>query len=141
MINFNEITPFIESVKTNNLSEIKNLLIENIFFQQGDKRELDKALQYAINNSSFKFEEHIDLEVSDKTNKEDYFSDEKWNMRENYSKERYNLLVELYNETFAKQEYAYSIVEENVNNDKLVKKVIIGSVIVIAGYLIYKATV
>lgn len=140
MIDFKDFDAFIESVQSNNINEIKDLLVENIFIQQGDKSNLDKAIEYAMNNSNFKFEEHIELEVSDKKNKEDYFSDEKWNMRKNYSRERYELLVELYGETFTKPEHTYETVEDKAK-DKIIRKIIIGGVIVVAGYLIYKAIV
>lgn len=137
MRKFTENQPLLANIKANNLEEIKRILIDNIFFLQGDRNEIDNAVEYAKTNSDFKFEEHRVLEVSDKKNKEDYFSDEKWNMNENFSRDRYNLLVELYNETFAQQEYTYhtnSIPEKN----EIFSKVIISGAVIITGYLIYK---
>ncbi|MBO3097822.1 hypothetical protein [Gelidibacter pelagius] len=140
MREFKENEDFIASIKDNDIYEIKRTLIDNIFFLQGNKNEIKEAVEYTILNSDFNFEEHKVLEVSDKTNKEDCFSDEKWNLRENFSKQRYDLLVELYNETFAKKEFTYEsgTTSNNENND-LLKKVMIGGVVLIAGYLIYKA--
>lgn len=138
MRKFTENQPLLASIKANNVDEIKRILIDNIFFLQGDQNEINKAVQCAIDDSDFNFDEHRVLEVSNKDNKEDYFSDENWNMSENFSRDRYNLLVELYNETFAKQEYTY---ESDTSSKKsgIVQKVVVGGVIIIAGYLIYKA--
>ena len=140
MREFTENQPLLASIKANDIDEIKRILIDNIFFLQGDENEISKAAEYAVNNSDFNFDEHVVLEVSNKKDKEDYFSDEKWNMRENYSRERYNFLVELYHETFAKQDYTYEL-DKTPKKDGVSKevKVIVGGVIVIvAGYLIYK---
>ena len=134
---FIENKDFIASIKDNDIYEIKRTLIDNIFFLQGDKNEINKAVEYAISNSDFNFEVHKELEVSNKTDKQDYFSDEKWNMRENYSKERYFLLVQLFKETFTEQEYNDELDLPSGNNE-LLKKVIIGGAVLITGYLIYK---
>ncbi|QAA80853.1 hypothetical protein EI546_03515 [Aequorivita sp. H23M31] len=138
MREFTENESFIGSVKENDINEIKRTLIDNIFFLQGDKNEINKAVEYAINNSDFNFGAHKEIEVSNKTDKQDYFSDEKWNMRENYSKERYYLLVGLFKETFPEQEDIDKSDLPSVNNE-ILKKVIIGGVVLIAGYLIFKA--
>ncbi|NGX84815.1 hypothetical protein [Aequorivita sp. KMM 9714] len=138
MREFKENEDFISSIKDNDINEIKRTLIDNIFFLQGDKNEINKAVEYAIANSDFNFETYKELEVSNKTDKQDYFSDEKWNMRENYSKERYFLLVKLFKETFIEQEYNGELDLPSGNNE-ILKKVIIGGVVLIAGYLIYKA--
>ena len=138
MRKFTENQPLLASIKANDITEIKRILIDNIFFLQGDQNEINNAVEYSINNSDFNFEEHRFLEVSDKNNKEDYFSDEKWNMNKNFSRDRYNLLVELYNETFAKQEYTYES-DITSNKNEILKKVIVGGAVIIAGYLIYKA--
>jgi len=135
---FIENKDFIASIKDNDIYEIKRTLIDNIFFLQGDKNEINKAVEYAISNSDFNFEVHKELEVSNKTDKQDYFSDEKWNMRENYSKERYFLLVQLFKETFIEQDYSDELGLPSENNE-LLKKVIIGGAVLITGYLIYNA--
>ena len=137
MREFKENQPLLDSITANDVPEIKRILIDNIFFLQGNLSEIDNANEYAIKNSDFNFEEHQVLVVSDKNNKEDYFSDEKWNMHKNFSKDRYNLLVKLYNETFAKEEYSYESINTTKNDDVL-KKIIIGGAVIIAGYLIYK---
>lgn len=137
MREFKENQPLLKSITANDVPEIKRILIDNIFFLQGNQSEIENANEYAIKNSDFNFEEHQVLVVSDKNNKEDYFSDEKWNMHKNFSKDRYNLLVKLYNETFAKEEYSYESSNTSKNDDVL-KKIIIGGAVIIAGYLIYK---
>ena len=138
MRKYTENQPLLTSVEENDQDEIKRILIDNIFFLQGDRIEINKAVEYAINQSEFIFEEHREMAISDKNNKENYFTDEKWNMDENYSRERYNLLVELYHEAFSKQEYTYES-SGNSSNDDVLKKFIIGGVVIFAGYLIYKA--
>lgn len=137
MRKFTENQPLLASIKANNIEEIKRILIDNIFFLQGDQKEINEAVEYAINESDFNFEEHRGKEVSNKNDKEDYFSDEKWNMRENFSRDRYNLLVELYNQTFAKQEYTYEAGNTSKKNEVMIKVMVSGAVI-FAGYLLYK---
>lgn len=138
MRKYTENQALITSVRANEVEEIKRILIDNIFFLQGNLTEINKAIEYAINQSDFNFEDHQVLEVSDKNDKENYFIDEKWNMDKNFSRNRYNLLVELYKDTFAKQEYTYKK-ETTSKKDEIIKKVVVGSVIIIAGYLIYKS--
>jgi hypothetical protein len=140
MKDFNENQPLLDSIEANDLKEIKRILIDNIFFLKGDSVEIYKAVEYAMEKSDFKFEAHEEIDVINPNNKEDCFSDEQWNMRKNYSRERYDLLVELFNETFAKQNYTNDNTKGR-SNDKLIKKAIIGGVIMVAGYLIYKAIV
>lgn len=130
--------PLLDSITANDLDEIRRTLIDNIFFLQGNRDEIEKAIQYATDNSKFVFEPHKAIKVSDTDNKNDFFSDEKWNMRENYSRERYNLLVELYNETFAKQEYIYDTEDQPFSLNTTTKYIIIGGAIVLASYLLYK---
>lgn len=137
MRKFTENQPLLKNIAANDVAEIKRILIDNIFFLQGNQSEIDNANEYAIKNSDFNFDEHQNMDVSDKINKQDYFSDEKWNIRENFSKDRYNLLVKLYNETFAKEEYSYES-SDTFKNDDVLKKIIIGGAVIIAGYLIYK---
>lgn len=128
----------INSVHNNDVKEVKRLLIDNIIFLQGNKEEINKAVEYAIEKSNFIFDEHISLSVENADDKEDLFSEEKFNMRENYSKERYNLLVDLYHETFAKNEYVYETSTTKTDNTKIAKAVAVGLVVIIAGYLFYK---
>jgi hypothetical protein len=138
MRKFTENKPLLASIDSNDTDEIRRILIDNIFFLQGDQNEINRAVEYSMNNSDFTFEDHRALEVSNKNNKEDYFSDEKWNMGENYSRDRYNLLVHLYQENFAEKEYTYET-DSNPENNELLNKIVIGGVVIIAGYLIYKA--
>ncbi|MDX1718691.1 MAG: hypothetical protein R3353_00895 [Salegentibacter mishustinae] len=138
MRKFTENQPLLASVRANNVEEIKGILIDNIFFLQGEKNEINKAVEYALNDSDFKFEEHRVLSISNKENKKDIFSDEKWNLSENFSRDRYNLLVELYSETFAKQEYTYESDTPSKKNE-IVTKVVVGGAIIIVGFLIYKS--
>jgi hypothetical protein len=137
MRKFTENQPLLANIDANNIDEIKRILIDNIFFLQGDRNEIDEAVEYTIKNSDFNFDEHRALEVSNTNNKEDYFSDEKWNLNENFSRERYNVLVKLYSETFALHDYSYE--SKNTSNDDTLKKIAIGGVVIIAGYLIYHA--
>jgi len=137
MRKFTENQPLLDNVQNNDVKEIKRILIDNIFFLQGNRYEINKAIQYVLENSDFAFEGHKDLEVSDKNNKEGYFSEEKFNLRENYSKDRYDLLVELYNEAFANKEYTYET-EPATDNNKVAKVVVVGVAVAIAVYVLYK---
>lgn len=128
---------FINSVKDNDVGEIKRLLIDTVFFLQGDREEIDNAIQYALDNSDFTFEEHENIEVSDKKDIENYFSEEQLNIIENYSIKRFNLLVDLYVQVFRNKEYTYTIQSVSVNN-KVFKTLPIVIAIAIGLYALYK---
>lgn len=128
---------FINSVNNNEVKEIKRLLIDNIIFLQGNREEINKAVEYAIEKSDFIFDEHTYLPVENTENRESVFSEEKFNMRENYSKERYNLLVDLYHETFAKKEYTYET-DNSESKINVKKAAAIGFGVAVAIYLLYK---
>jgi hypothetical protein len=138
MRKFTENKPLLASIKANDINEIKRTLIDNIFFLQGNLDEINKAVEYALRESHFYFEEHQVFKVSDKNNQVDYFSEEKGHMRKNYSRERYDLLVELYNKTLAKQEYTYES-DSLPRNKPLVNKFVVSGAVIIASYLIFKA--
>lgn len=128
---------FINSVKNNDVGEIKRLLIDTVFFLEGDREEIDNAIQYALDNSDFTFEEHENIEVSDKKDIENYFSEEQLNIIENYSLKRFNLLVDLYVQVFRNKEYTYTIQPVSVNN-KVFKTLSIVIAIAIGLYALYK---
>lgn len=137
MRKFTENQPLFDNIQNNDVKEIKRILIDNIFFLQGNKVEINNAVQYALDKSDFTFDDHEVLEVSDKNSKEGYFSEEKFNLRENYSKERYYLLVELYNEAYANKEYTYET-ESTADNNKVTKVVAVGVAVAVAIYVLYE---
>lgn len=137
MRKFTENQPLLDNIQNNDVKEIKRILIDNIFFLQGNRVEINNAVQYALDNSDFTFDDHEVLEVLDKNSKEGYFSEEQFNLYENYSKERYDLLVELYNEAYANKEYTYET-EPTTDNNKVTKVVAVGVAVAVAVYVLYK---
>lgn len=142
MRNFMQNQPLVNSIETNNLGEIKSQLIDNLFFLQGDRDEIYKAITYAENNSEFQFEDHIDLEDVNKEDRQNYFSQEKWNMEKNFSRERYDLLINLYGEVFGNPVYDEKEDLKTSNKLKNITPAVLitgGVLLVVAGYLIYKS--
>lgn len=138
MRNFRENHPLVESIGTNDIKEIKRILIDNIFFLRGNLNEIENAITYAEENSDFFFDEHKAIKIPKIDDNEDYFSKEQWNMRENYSRERYDLLVRLYNQFDLTPDNDYKTEKVETNN-KLIKNIVIGGSVLLAGYLLYKA--
>lgn len=138
MKNYIKNQALLESVASNNVEEIKIILIDLIIFFQGNPEEINEAVSYAVENSKFTFELHKDLPNEKCTTKEELFIDEKFNMRLNYSKERFNRLVELYNESYALHEYPEETGKVTADNSKLLKIIAISITVLVVGYGIIK---
>ena len=141
MRSYKENTAFTKSVQENNIANIKRLLLDNIIFLQGDKADIEEAISYATANSDFKFEDHQALPVDAESHSKALFSEEKWNMEENYSKERFDALIALYNETYAKEEYTYETktAKNNlVENKKLLIAGAVAAAAALTAYIVYK---
>lgn len=137
MRNFKNNEPLLQNIKDNDVKEIKRVLIDNIMYLQGNRSEINKAIQYALDNSNFIFDKHQDIAISDRHNKESYFSEEQFNLKENYSRERFNVLVDLYNEVYANKKYIYES-EPVKGSNNLIKVVVAVGVAAAAAYLLFK---
>lgn len=139
----------LKSIKTNNVKEIKNLLIDNIFFVKGNRSEIFASAEFAEKESDFRFDSHIDVLLNYNENTEEKFSEEKFNMRSNFSKERFDNLVEIYKEVYMQEKDelhtsdrdilpVYSSNNEFPSSSDFKKMAIIAISIVVIGYVIYK---
>ncbi|WP_209391399.1 DUF1163 domain-containing protein [Chryseobacterium sp. RR2-3-20] len=137
MRNFTDNKPLLQNIQNNDIKEIKRILIDNIFFLQGNREEINKAIRYALDKSDFRFDENKDLEVSNINDKERCFSEEQFNLGENYSEERYNVLVDLYNEVYANKEYIYEN-EPATDKNKVAKIVAVAVGVGITVYILYR---
>lgn len=138
MKNYTKNQALVQSVVSNNVEEIKIILIDLIIFFQGNLDEINEAVSYAVENSNFTFELQKDLPNEKWTNKEELFIDEKFNMSLNYSKERFNKLIELYNESYALHKYPEQETKVASDNSKLLKIIAISITVLVVGYAIIK---
>lgn len=104
-MNYKNDKSFLESVERNDVFAIKSDLEGLIPLFKGDKFRCDEAVEYAINNSSFNWENDDGLYFGEdaKTIKEKY-SYEKERLVQNFTKERYLKVLELYKEYVKEQE-------------------------------------
>lgn len=105
MRNFKDKIQFIEAINKNDLHEIKHELVSMFFYLNGDENEINKTVDYAIANSSFKFENHVE-EESEKNIviDEKAFSIVSVNLTYNFSKQRLNKLMGIYNNVYKYQD-------------------------------------
>lgn len=107
-MNYRDAKIFMKSIEKNDVFAIKSDLEGLIVLFKGDKIKCDEAVEYAINNSSFNWEDDDKIFFGEGlvTAKERY-SYEKERLVQNFTKERYLKVLELY------KEYNQ---EENKNN-------------------------
>lgn len=96
-MNYTDVKVFMESIKNNDIFAIKSDLEGLIVLFKGDKVKCDEAVEYAINNSSFNWEEDDGIFFGENLNtvKEKYCY-EKGRLVQNFTKERYLNVLELY---------------------------------------------
>lgn len=121
-MNYQNVKVFMESVKNNDVFAIKSDLEGLIVLFKGDKVKCDEAVEYAIKNSSFNWEEDDGIFFGEELNTvKDIYCYEKERLVQNFTKERYLNVLELYKqydreETKKEQEVAKkSNVEEKIN--------------------------
>lgn len=90
---------FMDAIKENDIFSIKSDLEGYIVKYKGDQRKCDEVVEYAIKNSSFNWETDDGIFLGDKktTISEEYFY-EKERLVQNFTKERYLRVINLYNE-------------------------------------------
>lgn len=133
--------PLIDSVAIDDVENIKRVLIDLIFFLNGNENEIENALKFVQEKSSFAFEDHKVLDVSNGSDNEMYFSEEKYNMLINYSYERFKLLIDLYKKAYANKTFDLEIEEDktvNTDSKTITKVVAISAIVVVAALTIYK---
>jgi|SRR5690606_31174016 len=131
----------IRSVENNNITEIKRILVDNIFFLQGNKEEIEKATKYALHNSNFRFDVHDGSKITTLSEDQYAFSAENIKLLTNYSNERYDALVDLYPAVFGKNNDSLNTVVTKLPEDKKSspgKMVAVAIAAVILVYIFYK---
>lgn len=83
----------------NNLVEIKSTIESYISYYDGDKEKCDNIVKFFRENSSFTWEEDDGITIYKKFNtKRDEYTFEKMRLIENFTRERYEKVIELYQE-------------------------------------------
>lgn len=139
---------FTRYVAAGDIQKIKKELLENIFYLQGDKKELLAAASYAEDNSGFTFAVHEDFPIDQDVSVQSLFAKEKINMDRNFSKERFSKLIELYKQAFpdylegsgSKEIISGNEVPSQVKLGNPKKILLIAGSLVLAGYVINKCT-
>lgn len=124
-------------VNQNDIVNFKDELLRSIMFLHGNKEEINKAIDFAIQNSSFVFDTHKEIEVNSNLSYEDVYAAESINMEENFSKERLEKLIDIYINHYSKKQYTYES-GQTTDNTKVTKVVAIGVAVAIAVYVLYK---
>lgn len=109
---------FMDAIKENDIFSIKSDLEGYIVKYKGDKRKCDEVVEYAIKNSSFNWESDDGIFLGDKktTISEEYFY-EKERLVQNFTKERYLRVINLYNEyTQGKEDRKEEIKKASTNS-------------------------
>lgn len=139
-----------DSVKNDNLIEIKAILLDVIMVFKGEKEEITKAVNYAIENSSFEFEPHDDRPITSLTEDPTAYAIESYNMVVNFSKERFYAMIDIYLEKYGKDnntldDISFQNLEmddlETHTEDKAINYnyIMYGAVaLAIGGYIVYK---
>ena len=98
-LDFKENKFFMEMIRKNDVFGIKSTLESFIVYYKADRELCDGVIEYAIKNSSFKWEEDDGLHYNGSfINKEKEYYFEKERLVQNFTKERYEKVLELYKE-------------------------------------------
>ncbi|WP_139855687.1 hypothetical protein [Aequorivita sinensis] len=143
---FKNYTSFVNGVRENDLQMVKSQLAEMIMLFQGEKAKIMEAVEYAKNNSSFKFENHLETTTAmDKTSNSDMFYTEISELQTNFSKERFLEVIRLYplmveqDNFFNKGNDKNEIDSEVEKSSKITKtQLLIGAGVIIGGIILYK---
>lgn len=99
MVNYKDFKNFIRDVKEDNIFNIKIEICSMIDFFDGDKKLVQESIDYAIQNSNLKIEDHIEFPlIIELLTIEDYYAYEKGLLLDNFSKERIANVIELYHQ-------------------------------------------
>lgn len=98
-MNYTDVKVFMESIKNNDVFAIKSDLEGLIVLFKGDKVKCDEAVEYALKNSSFNWEEDDGIFFGEELNTvKDIYCYEKGRLVQNFTKARYLKVLELYKE-------------------------------------------
>jgi len=127
----------INYIESDNIFRFKEELLNSIFFLKGNREELDKVIELAVRKSSFRFDIHQEIDLNQNLSFEDKYAQETLNMKENFSKERLNYLLEIYDTYYSKKEYSYDIPESTKKSSNVVVAVVVVG-IAVASLILYK---
>lgn len=116
MYNYEKNELFLKSIEEKEIFSVKSLLVDMIQRTKGKRKELDEAISYAIAKEAFQWEEDDKDDMSMKfTNKTDEYDFEMGRLSQNFSKERYNKIIELCKEIYPKKNI-YADNKKTINN-------------------------
>lgn len=109
---------FMDVIKEDNIFAIKSDLEGYIEEYKGDKVKCDEIVEFAINNSSFDWENDDGIFLGNKkaTISEEYFY-EKGRLVQNFTKERYLKVIDLYNK-YIQEKIAKTYSNNKINLDE-----------------------
>jgi len=140
MENYKDFTHFLESVKLNELYDIKLELASMIILLNGNGQKINDAIDYAKSNSDFDFEKHNVLKshISLITS-EDKFLFENGELSNNFSKERLDEVFRLYPLMRKERNIVKDTEQYDVSNSSIdPKNIVIIAGVVVAAYLLYQ---
>lgn len=146
MRQFTDNKPLMRFIENNDVEEIKEELPNLIFFLQGDRNELQKAIAYVLQHTSLKFEQHQNIEVENTSDIKTLLTEEQFNLRKNFSKERFEKLIDLYNQTYKTKnntpilDSGKNVFHRDTNKkeDNTLKIIAIAAGTIFLGYILYK---
>lgn len=139
MRSYKDSIQFVKAVADNDRFEIKHELVSLFFFLNGDETEINKAVDYAIEKSSFKVEPHDPHKTEGNSEfNEDYFAQVSTNLTKNFSKERLNLLLSIYDKVYKHKESVRFDEFYASSKTSPYKTIAIATGAVLAIYLLYK---
>lgn len=130
-----------KAIKDGDVRKIQYELVDSIFFFEGNKQDIEEAIEFAKANSSFEFEEYIDLPTVEPKDDKDLYSIEKLNLKTNFSKERFDRLVNLYDKVYAWHTRTKKTNQQNTDNSttKIVVTVVIAVGLLVGAVAIIKS--
>jgi hypothetical protein len=137
MANYADNIPFMNYVNEKDVEMIKYELLNQIFFLAGNKSELEKAIAFARSNSDFEFDHHEVILGEDFDDPEKRYVEIKFNMEKNFSRVRFDTLIKIYEDHYAKKEYSYDIPESTKKSSNVVVAVVVVG-IAVASLVLYK---
>jgi len=143
MNNYKEFTSFLKEVENNNIISIRNEISNMIILLEGDRDKIYEAIEYAKDKSDFKFDKHIE---EGNLNKKDPFTFENGVLRSNFSKERLDLVLQLYKPYALQHDQSKENASHNTTNNKKdintenskKKGIVIVGVIIVSAYILFE---
>jgi len=139
MEEYTDFTNFLESVKANEIFDIKLELTAMIILLNGNHQKINDAIAFAKSNSDFDFEKHkASQSTGSLITTEDQFLYENGELSNNFSQERLDNVLNLYSLMVQEKEVFNNEIPESFRNKNNTKTVLIVVGAVASAYLLYE---